>query len=426
MPADNPRVGPGISPTENRFRRAQPVPKLTTELRALHEIVRVTGLGQRRFGPEAYWNALDPILDGSAALACERVGESAEGRSLRMVSFGEGEVEVLAWSQMHGDESTASMALADIFSFLARHPEHALVRTLSRRLSLHFVPMLNPDGAARFQRHNAAGIDVNRDARRLATPEGRALKAVHDRIRPTFGFNLHDQSPRFRVGDSDRMAAIALLAPAHNAEREVNERRRAAMRVCGVVRRAVEPLVGEHVTRYDDAFNPRAFGDLMGAWGASTILIESGGWPGDPQKQHLRMAKFVGILSALASIADGGYAQVDLALYDGLPPNGRMVSDLLIAGGTLIAPGLPPTPADVLIDYDDPLTRAGPTIVEVGDLADREAGETVAADGLFVVAGEGHGAPDGSARIGPGVPADLVVARDPAGEMAVRRIGGDR
>ncbi|MDE0356292.1 MAG: M14 family metallopeptidase, partial [Gammaproteobacteria bacterium] len=293
------------------------MPKLTKELRALHDIVRVSGLDQRRFRPETYWGVLDAILHGSPALACERVGESAEGRPLRMISFGEGEVAVLAWSQMHGDESTATMALADIISFLARHPDRALVRTLSRRLSLHFVPMLNPDGAARFQRHNAAGIDVNRDARRLATPEGRALKSVHDRIRPAFGFNLHDQSPRFRVGDSGRMAAIALLAPAYSDRREVSERRRAAMRVCGVVRRAIEPLVGGHVTRYDDAFNPRAFGDLMGAWGTSTILIESGGWPDDPQKQCLRMVNFVGILSALGSIADGSFAEVDLALYDG-------------------------------------------------------------------------------------------------------------
>ena len=389
------------------------------------------GLDRRRFGPEAYWAILDRILEdasaleGAAALRRESVGESAEGRPLRTVSFGEGDVAVLAWSQMHGDESTASMAVADILSFLARCPEHALVRALSRRLRLHFVPMLNPDGAARFLRHNAAGIDLNRDARRLATPEGRALKSVHDRVRPEFGFNLHDQSPRFRVGDSDRMAAIALLAPAHNPEGVVGERRRAAMRVCGVVRRAVEPLVGGHVTRYDDAFNPRAFGDLMGAWGASTVLIESGGWPDDPQKQHLRKVNFVGILSALASIADGSFAEVDLALYDGLPPNGRMVSDLLLVGGTLIAPGLAPMVADVLIDYDDPVARTEPAIVEVGDLADRAARETVAARGLFVVAGERHLAPDGSARIGPGVPADLVVARDPAGEAVVRRIGAD-
>ncbi len=398
------------------------MPNLTTELRALHDLARVDGLDRRRFGPETYWSVLDPILDGTGALSSETVGESAEGRPLRMVSFGEGEVTVLAWSQMHGDESTATMALADILSFLARQPEHALARELSRRLRLRLVPMLNPDGAARFRRHNAAGIDVNRDARRLATPEGRALKAVFDRVRPRFGFNLHDQSARYRVGDSGRMAAIALLAPAHDEEGTVGARRRAAMRVCGVVRRAVEPLVGGHVTRYDDAFNPRAFGDLMGAWGASTILIESGGWPGDPEKQYLRMVNFVGILSALASIADGGHERVDLALYDGLPPNGRMVSDLLLAGGTLIAPGLPPMAADVLIEYDDPLARSGPTIVEVGDLSDREAAETVAADGLFVVAGEGHRAPDGSARIFPGGPADLVVARDPAGEVVVRRI----
>lgn len=426
MRFDNLRVSPGISSVENRFPRAQPLPRLTTKLHALHDIARVSGLDRRRFGPETYWTILEPILDGSATLARERVGKSGEGRPLRMVSFGEGEVGVLAWSQMHGDESTATMALADIISFLARYPEHALVRTLSRRLSLHFVPMLNPDGAARFQRHNAAGIDINRDARRLATPEGRALKSVHDRIRPAFGFNLHDQSPRFRVGDTDRMAAIALLAPAHNNEGEVSERRHAAMRVCGVVRRAIEPLVGGHVTRYGDAFNPRAFGDLMGAWGANTILIESGGWPDDPQKQHLRMVNFVGILSALGSIADGSFAEVDLALYAGLPPNGRMVSDLLLAGGTLIAPGVPPMAADVLIEYDDPLTRSGPTIVEVGDLADREAHETVAAEGLFIVAGEGHRGPDGSARVGPGVPADLVLARDPAGRVVVRTIGRDQ
>ncbi len=395
---------------------------LTPELVALHDDIRVSGLDQRRFGPEAYWHILGPILDAGPALVCEQVGESAEGRPLRMVSCGDGEVTVLAWSQMHGDESTASMALADIFSFLARCPAHPLARSLPRRLRLHFVPMLNPDGAARFQRHNAAGIDVNRDARRLATPEGRALKAVRDRVRPDFGFNLHDQSIRFRVGDSDRMAAIALLAPAFNAGRAINERRATAMRVCGVVRQAIEPLVGGHVARYEDTFNPRAFGDLMGVWGASTILIESGGWPGDPEKQYLRKVNFVGILSALASIADGSHAEVDLALYDGLPPNGRLVSDLLLSGGTLIAPGLAPIVADVLIEYRDPLARSGATIVEVGDLAEREARETVAVDGLFLVAGKGHEDSGGRVRLRPGTPADLAIARDPAGREVVRRI----
>ena len=401
------------------------MPGLTSELLALHDECRVGGLDDRRFSPETYWEILEPVLDAGPELAREQVGESTEGRPLQMVSFGEGEVSVLAWTQMHGDESTASMALADVFSFLGRLPRHALTQSLSRHLGLRFIPMVNPDGSARFQRHNAAGIDVNRDARRLATPEGRTLKAVRDRVLPAFGFNLHDQSTRFRVGDSDRAAAIALLAPAYNRAREVNERRRAAMRVCGVVRQAIEPLVGGHVTRYDDAFNPRAFGDLMGTWGASTILIESGGWRDDPQKQYLRRVNFVAILSALASIADGSYASMDPALYDELPPNGRLVSDLLLAGGTLIAAGLQPIVADVLVEYSDPLTRSGATIVEVGDLAGTEAGETVSAAGMYLIAGEGHRAPDGTSCIRPGVPADLVIARDPAGREVVWRIRPD-
>lgn len=40
------------------------------------------------------------------------------------------------------------------------------------------------------------GVDINRDARRLATPEGRALKSLHDRLKQEFGFNLHDPCAR--------------------------------------------------------------------------------------------------------------------------------------------------------------------------------------------------------------------------------------
>ena len=76
----------------------------------------------------------------------------------------------MLWSQMHGDESTATMALADIFRFLVEAPGDSLRERLRNRLTIVFIPMLNPDGAEVFQRENAVGIDVNRDARRLSTP----------------------------------------------------------------------------------------------------------------------------------------------------------------------------------------------------------------------------------------------------------------
>ena len=218
MPFGRLRVSPGISPVENRFRRAQPVPRLTTELRALHEAARLSELGQRCFGPEAYWNIFDRIRGGSAALASETVAERAEGRPLHLVSFCEGEVAVLAWCQMHRDESTATMTPADISSFLARHPIHALVRALSRRLGLRFIPMVNPRRcAARFRRHNAAGIDVKRRCS-ITHPGCTILDGHTSRI-------LHGrQQAAWRP--------IALSAPAHNDDGELSERRCACAGWC--------------------------------------------------------------------------------------------------------------------------------------------------------------------------------------------------
>src|SRR4051812_25298190 len=51
----------------------------------------------------------------------ERVGASLEGRSINMISTGTGPTRVLLWSQMHGDEPTATAALFDVFDYFQRH-----------------------------------------------------------------------------------------------------------------------------------------------------------------------------------------------------------------------------------------------------------------------------------------------------------------
>ena len=120
--------------------------------------IRVPGLEDRRFSAEQWWDVTLPLAAGARGFRVEQAGVSAEGRPLRHVSWGEGDTRVLLWSQMHGDESTASMAIADLFRFLGEHPEHPLVQRLRTGTSLHFLPVMNPDGAARFQRRNAQGI----------------------------------------------------------------------------------------------------------------------------------------------------------------------------------------------------------------------------------------------------------------------------
>lgn len=46
-----------------------------------------------------------------------KVGQSAEGRDINMISVGSGSTKIFLWSQMHGDESTATAAIFDIFNF---------------------------------------------------------------------------------------------------------------------------------------------------------------------------------------------------------------------------------------------------------------------------------------------------------------------
>jgi hypothetical protein len=408
--------------------RVPPPPAAAALLEEVHARARASGLEDRTFSPERWWEVMEPFVEASEELRMEEVGHSAEGRPLRLVSFGSGPVPVLLWSQMHGDESTASMALADLIHWVARDASHPFLRELGERLTVHMLPILNPDGAARFQRRNAQGVDINRDARALATPEGRTLKAVRDRLEPAFGFNLHDQAVGTRVGTTDRGTAIALLAPPFNEARDVNPVRQRAMEVAAVIRTALEPRVGGYMARWDDTFNPRAFGDLMTAWGTSTILIESGGWEGDPEKQFLRKLNFIGILTALEAIATESYRDYPVELYASLPQNGRRVGDLLIRDALIAVPGLPPLPGDVLVNFEHPLAERGGRWAEVGDLRETEARDTVFVDGLYLVplprglqSARGQPGP----QLAPGAPAHFVLSRDPEGRDVVWEVRGD-
>lgn len=346
---------------------------------------KVTAIATRRFTHSELWSALDPIVR-SSALKVTPFGESIHGRALRAITYGNGPTTVLLWSQMHGDESTATMSLADLLNWFgaSTRDRDALRDLIASRLTVVMVPMLNPDGAELFQRENALGVDVNRDARRLSTPEARALKALRDSIKPMFGFNLHDQNARTLGGFNGRQVGIALLAPAADAERTYGPVRATARLVASRMRTALEREIPGRVAKYDDAFNPRAFGDLIQQWGTSTVLIESGALPDDPEKQKLRRANVIAILTALEAIASGGYKEADPAFYESLPVNDRSAVDILVTGAELVLPGEAPMRVDIAINYDDALRKGRARVREVGDLSAVAALDTVNATGLFL------------------------------------------
>ncbi len=347
------------------------------------EHYRIPAIQSRRFTYEELWAALETPV-GAPVFQVEEVGRSLQGRPIRTVTFGHGPTTALLWSQMHGDESTATMALADIINYFSDSSPDPFREDLLDRLTVVLIPMLNPDGAQLFQRRNAVGIDINRDARRLATPEARVLKKVRDRVQPQFGFNLHDQGPHTYAGEGGPRAAIALLAPAADVEKSWGPVRARARMLAATIAEALQTELPGRIARYGDAFNPRAFGDLMQQWGTSTVLIESGVLDDDPEKQRLRAVNVAALLTALDAIASSTYQGADISAYESLPPNRGFTYDLLIRGGMLVFGDAEPMRVDLAFAYSDAVADTGLVLREVGDLEGVGALEIVDATSLFL------------------------------------------
>jgi len=261
----------------------------------------------------------------------EEIGHSVENRSIYMVKMGTGKTPVLLWSQMHGDEPTATMAMMDIFNFFRKDDEfNDLREKILSELTLYFIPMLNPDGAERFTRRNALQIDLNRDARRLASPEARLLKAMREKTQAKFGFNLHDQQKYYTAGHQKIPATITFLAPAFNAVEDMNAVRGDAAKLIVQLRSMLQKYIPNGVAKWNDDFEPRAFGEMMTKWGTSTVLVESGGYKDDPERQFARKLNFVILLTGFASIADKAYENQPIGDYFKIPLNEKMLNDLMI------------------------------------------------------------------------------------------------
>src|SRR5690606_38515662 len=296
---------------------------------AAYQKYKEPSLSHRKF---THQDMLPLIEKRSERFKKKALGASIQGREIYQLAYGEGTTTVMLWSQMHGNESTATMALFDLFNFLEGDNDAFVgLRTLLREtLDLRFIPMVNPDGAEVFQRRNSLDIDLNRDALHGTTSEASILKAAREEFQPAFGFNLHDQQIYYNAKGTAKPATISVLAPAYNEGKDINDVRKKSMQLIVGMNQVLQQVVPGHVGKYDDAFEPRAFGDNFQKWGTSTILIESGGYPNDPEKQYIRQLNFMIILSALYEIATENYHQYEVEDYFAIPDNDNKLMDLIV------------------------------------------------------------------------------------------------
>jgi hypothetical protein len=319
--------------------------------------------------------------------AIKEVGKSYQGREIYIAKIGTGKTKLFFWSQMHGDESTATAALLDILNFFKADFHTSTFQhgsadektwfnnfrdVILKNCTLYLLPMLNPDGAELWQRRTAQEIDMNRDALALQTPEARLLKKLRTELQPDFGFNLHDQNIYYTAGNTKTCATISFLAPPTDYEKTINPQRKKAMQVIGLLAEKLQKFIPNGVAKFSDDFEPRAFGDNIQRWGTSTILVESGGYPQDSEKQFIRKLNFVLLLEACHSIATQAYNTMSLEKYNAIPQNEKLLKDLIIRN-VAISPTLQ---ADIAFMNMIPIESLGnaqqvyqATIDDIGDLS---------------------------------------------------------
>lgn len=329
------------------------------------------------------------------AVSVETIGASFRGQPIRMLSIGRGPKSILLWSQMHGDEPSATPALLDVADFLARHQDDPAVARILGAFTLRMIPMLNPDGAARYERRNAQGIDINRDALMLATPEGRLLKSIRERFSPILGFNLHDQGRRVTVGHTGVLTSISLLAVAGDAQGTMTPGRERARRVASRIVLALSSFIPGGIARYDEDWNPRAFGDNLTAWGTPVVLIESAAFPKGGGFKDLTRLNFVALLSVLDGLAANDLADVSPEAYDRLLRNrADAYADVALAGASILEPrsgrwfegdvAFDILTPDRTVAGCGPPERGGSRIIEVGDASALAAGRKIDGRGMLL------------------------------------------
>ncbi|ADZ13000.1 peptidase, family M14 [Riemerella anatipestifer RA-GD] len=298
----------------------------------------------------------------------EQIGTSPMGRPIYMMSIGKGKTSVVAWSQMHGNESTATLAMLDLLESLEHNP--SLSEQLWQDIRLDFIWMLNPDGSAVWTRRNALDIDINRDFVKESSLEMRLLKEIVLNGDYHYALNLHDQRTIFTT-DAVHPATLSFLAPSENIEREVTENRKKSMAVIAEIFSKLSIEIPNQIGRYSDEFYPTSTGDNFMKAGIPTVLFEGGHFFDDYIRANTREYYTKALYYALRAMADLKGETGEYEKYFEIPENRETHYDVIYRNVKLNTNF--PCVLDVAVQYKEVYNEGDeeisfvPYVVEVGD-----------------------------------------------------------
>lgn len=294
---------------------------------------------QSLFGRYITNQHIEPLLESlKNHFEISVIGESVQKKPIYQVKIGAGKTKIYMWSQMHGNESTCTKALFDLFNFLQSNDEFA--KKIKKEFTLLCIPILNPDGAEAYTRVNANEIDLNRDSVDLSQPESRLLRKVFDEFQPDFCFNLHDQRTIFAAGFEKNPATVSFLSPSYNEACEINEVRLKAMNIIVAMNSELRKLIPQQIGQFDDSFNINCIGDRFQSLNVSTILFEAGHYQKDYDREITRKFIFISYLKALDCIVKNEFIGNKSDEYFAIPQNNPVFFDFIYKNVKIIVDGV--------------------------------------------------------------------------------------
>lgn len=283
---------------------------------------------QSLFGRYITNSHIEPVLKLlSVQFETKIIGHSVLEKPIYSVQFGIGKTKILMWSQMHGNESTTTKAVFDLFNFLESNSPEAIL--IKNNYTLLCIPILNPDGAALYTRENANKIDLNRDAVHLSQIESVLLRNTYNGFKPDFCYNLHDQRTIYAAGNTNNPATISFLAPAYNENREFNKVRKTAVSVIVSMSEELQKHIPNQVGRFDDGFNINCVGETFQTLNTPTILFEAGHYQNDYLREETRKFIWIALIVGIQNCHENEIVRTKINDYLAIPQNEVLFNDFI-------------------------------------------------------------------------------------------------
>jgi len=253
------------------------------------------------------------------------LGTSTGNKPIFYFKLGSGTKKILIWSQMHGNESTSTKALFDSLLYFLN-----IGKDILSLVSLHIIPILNPDGAMLYTRENINKVDLNRDASSLSQKESVLLRDLYEHINPDFCFNLHDQRSIYSVSSNKKPSILSFLSPSADMLKSVTDSRLTSMKIISSINNALNKMIPGCISRYKDDFNENCVGDTFQSLKTPTLLFESGHYNSDYQRENTRKYMCFALILSLKSIAFNEFKNFDKNDYYSIPENSSYLTDIFI------------------------------------------------------------------------------------------------